>query len=276
MTSRLQHDSETGTVTTRDGTSIAFTHYLNEQAPARLLLVHSLAMDRHFWDPVVALLADEASIVAVDARGHGQSDKPGTPFTVELFAQDMKEVVDALQWTDVVIAGASMGGCVALQFAADNPDLTRGAGLIDTTAWYGETAPADWNARAERGLKEGLGALLDFQKTRWFSDRFRDEHPEVVQRCIDTFLRNDVQAFAATCRMLGAYDGRTQLGKITAPTAVVVGEEDYAATPAMARVMHEGIPHSTLTEIPAARHLTPLETPEIIADHLRRLLGARA
>ena len=188
----------------------------------------------------------------------------------------MKDVVDALQWQDVVVAGASMGGCVALQFAADNPDMTRGAGLIDTTAWYGETAPADWNARAERGIKEGLGALLDFQKTRWFSDRFREEHPEVVQRCIDTFLRNDVQAFAATCRMLGAYDGRSQLGKITAPTAVVVGEEDYAATPAMARVMHEGIPQSTLTEIPAARHLTPLETPEIIADHLRRLLGTRA
>lgn len=276
MTSQTQQDSQSSTVTTRDGTAIAYTHYRNASAPARLLLVHSLAMDRHFWDPVVALLADEASIVAVDARGHGRSGKPGTPFTVELFAQDMKDVVDALQWSDVVIAGASMGGCVALQFAADNPDLTRGAGLIDTTAWYGETAPADWNARAERGLKEGLGALLEFQKTRWFSDRFREEHPEVVQRCIDTFLRNDVQAFAATCRMLGAYDGRSQLGKITAATEVVVGEEDYAATPAMSRAMHEGIPQSTLTEIPGARHLTPLETPEIIADHLRRLLGARA
>jgi 3-oxoadipate enol-lactonase len=276
MTPPTPSDNQTGSVTTRDGTPIAYSRYGNPDANARLLLVHSLAMDRQFWAPVVELLKAHADIVAVDARGHGQSGKPGTPFTVELFAQDMKDVVDALQWPDVVIAGASMGGCVALQFAADNPDMTRGAGLIDTTAWYGEKAPADWNARAERGVKEGLGALIDFQKTRWFSDRFNQEHPEVVQGCIDTFLRNDVQAFASTCRMLGAYDGRAVLGKITAPTAVVVGEEDYAATPAMAKVMHEGIAHSTLTEIPGARHLTPLETPTVIADHLRRLLGARA
>lgn len=273
MTAHTQPAGKAASVTTRDGTPIAYSLYESAPGLPRLVLIHSLAMDRNFWNPVVRALASEAAIVAVDARGHGQSGKPGTPFTVEQFAQDMRDLVDALGWKQVVIAGASMGGCVALQFAADNPDLTAGAGLIDTTAWYGETAPADWNARAERGLKEGLGALLDFQKTRWFSDTFRAAHPDVVQQCVDTFLKNDVNAFAATARMLGNYDGRAVLGKITAPTAVIVGEEDYAATPAMARVLHDGIKGSTLTEIPAARHLTPLETPSIIVDHLRRLLA---
>ena len=72
MTSPTQQDSQNGSITTRDATSIAYAYHRNDNAPARLLLVHSLAMDRHFWDPVVALLANEASIVAVDARGHGQ------------------------------------------------------------------------------------------------------------------------------------------------------------------------------------------------------------
>lgn len=273
MTKQNKVVGKPGSVVTPDGTSIAYSLYESAADQPRLVLVHSLAMDRHFWDPVVAALASEASIVAIDARGHGLSGKPGTPFTVELFAHDVRAVVDSLGWKDVVIAGASMGGCVALQFAADYPELTRGAGLIDTTAWYGETAPADWNARAERALKEGLAALLDFQKTRWFSETFRTEHPEVVQQCVDTFLKNDVNAFAATARMLGNYDGRSALGKIKAPTAVIVGEEDYAATPAMARVLHEGIKGSTLTEIPAARHLTPLETPAVIVEHLSRLLA---
>ena len=273
MTKHNTVTGKPGSVVTPDGTSIAYSLYESAADLPRLVLVHSLAMDRHFWDPVVTALAPEASIAAIDARGHGLSGKPGTPFTVELFAHDVRVLVDSLGWKNVVIAGASMGGCVALQFAADYPELTRGAGLIDTTAWYGETAPADWNARAERALKDGLAALLDFQKTRWFSEAFRAEHPEVVQQCIDTFLKNDVNAFAATARMLGSYDGRSVLGKITAPTAVIVGEEDYAATPAMARVLHEGIKGSTLTEIPAARHLTPLETPTVIVDHLRRLLA---
>jgi 3-oxoadipate enol-lactonase len=167
-----------------------------------------------------------------------------------------------------------MGGCVALQFAADYPASTSGLGLVDTTAWYGETAPKDWNGRAERGLAEGLAGLIDFQVTRWFSDGFRSAQPQIVQQCVDTFLRNDINAYAATCRMLGAFDGRAALPTVKVPTAVVVGEEDYAAPLAMAEVMHHGIAGSSLKVIAAARHLTPLETPDVIASELSRLLEA--
>jgi 3-oxoadipate enol-lactonase len=58
------------------------------------------------------------------------------------------------------------------------------------------------------------------------------------------------------------------------PTSVVVGEEDYAAPLPMAQALHDGIAGSTLTVIPAARHLTPLETPDVIAAELRALLTA--
>ena len=171
-----------------------------------------------------------------------------------------------------------MGGCVALQFAADYPERASALGLIDTSAWYGETAVKDWDGRAERALKEGLAGLIDFQVTRWFSDAFRSAHPEIVQQCVDTFLRNDLTAYAATCRMLGAFDGRAALQRLRLPTAVVVGEEDYAAPLAMAEIMHRGIAGATLKVIAAARHLTPLETPDVITGELNQLLerGAAA
>ena len=57
------------------------------------------------------------------------------------------------------------------------------------------------------------------------------------------------------------------------PTAVVVGEEDYAAPVAMAQALHDGIAGSTMTVLPKARHLTPLEVPDIIAAELDRLMA---
>ncbi len=259
-------------ITVRDGTRIGYSLHGAAEHTTRVVLLHSLAMNRDFWQPVIEQLTPRASVLAIDCRGHGVSGKPAGPYTVEQFAQDVHDVVTALDFGGVLIAGASMGGCVSLQFAATYPETTRAVGLIDTTAWYGETAPKDWNVRAEKAAKEGLAPLVDFQTTRWFSDAFRAARPDVVQRCVDTFLRNEVPAFAATGRMLGAFDGRALMANVRVPTCVIVGGEDYAAPPAMARALHDGIVGSTLTVIPSARHLTPLETPDIIARELLGLL----
>jgi 3-oxoadipate enol-lactonase len=143
---------------------------------------------------------------------------------------------------------------------------------VDTTAWYGPDAPKAWEQRANAALASGLSSLTDFQVTRWFSDSFRAEHPQVVKDCVDLFVRNDVAAYAQTCRMLGACDLRAGLASIKAPTAIVVGEEDYATPPAMAQAMQTAIAGSTLTVLPGARHLTPLERPEEVAAELETLL----
>lgn len=276
MTSPIELDAVSSHVSVRDGTRIGYSLYGQRPGVPRVVLLHSLAMDRHFWQPVIERLLPHAAVLALDCRGHGASDKPAGPYTVEQFAADVRDVVTALDFGGVLVAGASMGGCVSLQFAGAYPELTRAAGLIDTTAWYGETAPKDWDVRAAKAEKEGLAGLVEFQTTRWFSDAFRAAHKEVVQRCVDTFLRNEVAAFAATGRMLGAFDGRAQMANVRVPACVIVGEEDYAAPPAMARALHDGIAGSTLTVVPQARHLTPLEVPDLVAGELIALLGRSA
>jgi len=256
---------------TRDGTRL--TYSLHQAAPgtAGIALIHSLAMDRHFWRPVADSLAANMPVLTFDCRGHGASDKPAGPYTVELLARDLADLLDHVGWTSAIVAGASMGGCIALAFSAGFPTRTAALGLIDTTAWYGAEAPRQWEERAERAAADGMAALVEFQTTRWFGDQFRLEHPDVVKESIDVFLRNDVPAYVETCRMLGAADLRAALPKMTMPTAVIVGEEDYATPVAMAQALHIGIAGSILTVLPRARHLTPLEVPERIADALLAL-----
>jgi 3-oxoadipate enol-lactonase len=72
--------------------------------------------------------------------------------------------------------------------------------------------------------------------------------------------------------MLGAADLRAALPSMTMPTAIVVGEEDYATPVAMAEAMHQGIAGSTLMVLKGARHLTPLEAPDAIARELHALI----
>ncbi|MGF7159363.1 3-oxoadipate enol-lactonase [Rhodoligotrophos appendicifer] len=263
--------STSGSVETRDGTRIQYALHGGGH-PKRIVLIHSLAMTNSFWDAVASRLADAADVLVYDCRGHGASDKPDAPYTVELFADDLADVMDAVGWNSAFVAGASMGGCVTLAFAAAYPERVEGLGLIDTTAHYGDDAPEQWAGRAQKALEGGLGALVDFQKTRWFGDTFRENNPAIVQDAVDVFLANDPKAYARTCHMLGACDKRATLPQIRVPVRILVGEEDYATPVAMAEAMKAAIPTAQLHILPSKRHLTPLEAPDSVAGELRQLM----
>jgi 3-oxoadipate enol-lactonase len=269
----MQLESQKGTFETSDGCPIAYTLRTsrNPDAP-RLALIHSLGMDGSIWDGVAANLSDQGHILTYDCRGHGRSGRKAIAFTTELFARDLKELLDHVGWQSATIAGCSMGGCVAQEFAGRYPSQVTALGLIDTTAWYGQDAPKNWRERAATARSKGLASMAEFQITRWFGDQFRAAHPDLVKSAMDTFQANDVDCYAATCIMLGDADLRRYLPALRIPVAVIVGEEDYATPPAMAEQLHKMIPGSTLTILPGARHLSPVECPNQIAAHLLTLL----
>lgn len=258
----------------RDGTRIAFR--VTGDGPARIALVHSLALDHRFWEPVAERLSGHATVVSIDCRGHGASETPEGPYTVELFAEDLADILVHLGWKNAIVAGASMGGCVALAFAGLHPEMTSGLGLFDTTAWYGPTAPDDWEGRAQKARANGMASLVEFQKVRWFGDSFREDHPDVLEKYVDIFTANDVAAYVETCRMLGRADLRPFLPAIRVPARILVGEEDFATPPAMAEALYEAIPGARFDVIGGGRHLTPLEYPDRIADELKYLISETA
>ena len=264
-------------VSVSDGNGIEFEVRRGSAGLPRLVLLHSLGLDRSVWADVLAALGGSVQVLTLDCRGHGQSSKPPGPYVLERFADDLAEVFDAISWEGAFVAGMSMGGCVALQFAAEYPERVFGLGLIDTTAWYGPNAAKDWDERARKAKKDGIRSLVEFQQTRWFGDAFRAANPDVVARTVDTFVRNGFRtgllAYAETCRMLGTFDLRPALAGIGVPTEIVVGEEDYATPPEMARLMEKQLPHAHLEVIPGARHLTAIEVPDKIAAMLRLLIA---
>jgi 3-oxoadipate enol-lactonase len=262
---------------TGDGVQLAYTlHGKDSEDARRFVLVHSLALDRSVWAPVAERLAERARVLTYDCRGHGTSTKAPGPYRVEQFATDLATLFDAIGWRSAVVAGASMGGNVAQAFAVAYPERVESLGLVDTTAWYGAEAPQQWATRARQAEEHGLASMIEFQLTRWFSDRFREEHADLMRRLSEIFVSNDVASYVASCGMLGVVDLRAAVAGIRAPTAVVVGEEDYATPPDMARWLQGAIEGASLDILPATRHLSPLERPDDIAAILRRVADRSA
>jgi 3-oxoadipate enol-lactonase len=254
----------------RDGAQLAYEVQGRAKHAAPVVLIHSLAMDHTFWNAIAPAVSEATGVLTYDCRGHGQSDKPAGAHRVEQFADDLADLLDHLGWRSAIVAGASMGGCVALAFAAAYPMRAAALGLFDTTASY--NAPDKWEERAAMAEAKGLEAMLEFQTTRWFTDAFRANRKDVLDAAVTVFLANPARCYAQACRMLGACNLAGALPQLKMPARIVVGQEDYATPLAMSEALHRGIVGSTLTVIANARHLTPLECPELIIAELQKLL----
>jgi 3-oxoadipate enol-lactonase len=137
--------------------------------------------------------------------------------------------------------------------------------LADTTAWYGPEAPRTWGDRADNVLATPRERQVPFQVDRWFTERFRQRNPDVVNRVVGVFLQTDSAAHAATCRALGGMDSRDLLPQISAPTLVVTGVEDYATPPEMGAVIAAGVQHGEARALDGLRHLSLVEAPHLAA-----------
>jgi pimeloyl-ACP methyl ester carboxylesterase len=100
-------------------------------APPAILLVHGLASNARIWDLLAPLLAPNFRLVAIDQRGHGFSDKPDDGYGLATIAGDLAGAIVALGWSRPLVVGHSWGANVALQLAADHPDLPAGIVLLD-------------------------------------------------------------------------------------------------------------------------------------------------
>ncbi len=227
-----------------------------------LVLCHPLGLDRSIWFQQVPAFSRSHTVLAWDARGHGETSKPPGPYDFDLMARDLAALLDELHADQVPVLGLSMGGDVAVAFAADYPDRPAALVLADTTAWYGSGAAATWEERIETVRSSGVASLAEGQRQRWFSEEFRSAHPQVVEQVLDVLRRADAGGYIAVLQALAKLDLRDRLEEIRCPTLVLVGENDPVSPLEMAEELHRGISGSRLRIIHRAQHLTPVEQPD--------------
>jgi pimeloyl-ACP methyl ester carboxylesterase len=123
--------SPTDTYITIDGLRLHLRDWGGPDVQPAILLVHGLASNARIWDLLAPLLAPSFRLVAIDQRGHGMSDKPDDGYNLPTIAGDLAAAIGALGWSRPLVVGHSWGANVALQLAADYPQLPAGIVLLD-------------------------------------------------------------------------------------------------------------------------------------------------
>jgi (E)-2-((N-methylformamido)methylene)succinate hydrolase len=236
-------------------------------------LVHGVGSSLRSWDPIVARLGNGYRILRYDTRGHGASEKPPGPYSLNDYVGELRALLDAERVETTQLVGISFGGMIVQAFASRVPE--RVSKLVIMSAVAGRTADerAAVIQRAEQLASGGATLTIDASIERWFTPEFRANNPEIIKQHIENVMRNDPAGYAAAYRVFAESDLVDELHKIRCPTLIVTGEHDINSNPQMARRMHELIPESTVRILPNLRHDILMEAPDEVANLLREFLS---
>jgi 3-oxoadipate enol-lactonase len=236
-----------------------------------VVFLHGLGGSRISWEPQLDGLADRWRCVAWDMPGYGVS----APLEVTDFAG---LAAAAAQWIEGLagqahVVGISFGGMIAQYLAVQHPEVVQSLSLLASSPRFGldGTDPAAW--RAAR-----LAPLDDGQQPADIAER-------VLRSIAGPHITDD--ALAGQCAAMGritadalrrsvdclvTHDTTAVLGRVAAPTVVLVGELDEETPITYAMAVADGIPGASLTPIADAGHLLNVEAPRtvnlVIAEHL--------
>lgn len=240
-----------------------------------LLLIHGFPLNRQMWQPQIIGLSTFARIIAIDLRGHGDSELTEGENTMEIMAEDCFNLLDGLRILQpIILCGLSMGGYIC--FSAYRKYSDRISGLILTaTRAAADSDLAKLNReQAIKTIQEvGPEQIIDSMLPRLLSPNNFEKRKELVDQ-VRTIMRtihpqtmiNDLKG------LKNRPDSTDILASINKPVLIIHGQEDQIVPLEEARQMQKRIPEAELTVIPEAGHLPNLEQPTMFNQAAHRFL----
>jgi 3-oxoadipate enol-lactonase len=259
----------TRSIAVSDGTQIAFDTLGEEDAPP-IVLLHSLGCTHHMWDHQLGQLARARRVVAIDLRGHGDSDAPDEDYTLERLGTDVIDVVDGLGIDGFDYCGLSIGGLIGLWLGLNAAGRLRSLTICNSGAKISEIER--WNERIEIARSQGMEPLVDAVIDRWFTTEYLDAKPQEVEQLRFGLLETDPRGYAGCCAAIRGADLREDVHTITTRTLMIAGTGDIATPPDLSAFLHEQIKGSAITLLEAG-HLSNVEQPQAFTDALLQFLG---
>jgi 3-oxoadipate enol-lactonase len=240
-----------------------------------VLFVHGYPLNRLMWQPQVDELSKIARVIAPDMRGHGDSEAVPGPYSMEMFADDLNALLDALGITQkIVLCGLSMGGYTA--FAFYRKYATRLAGLVLTAT---RAAPDSTEARLARmqaanvAREQGLNAIVEGMLPRILSPKTYQTKPELVAQVRAIMFGTSLEGVLGDLSGLRERpDSTPTLAQINIPTLLLPGADDPIVPLVEAQAMYAAISGARMQVIPDAGHLPNLENPAAFNQALSKFL----
>lgn len=254
-----------------DGLEIAYER-AGEGPP--LVFVHGAAEDGRIWQPQLAALADEFTVVAWDEPGAGGSSDLPEGLTLAGFADGLAALIGSLRLGPAHVAGLSWGGTVVLELYRRHPGLVATLIMIDTYAgWKGSLSAEEVQARVV-GARQMLAAQPgEFDPT--LPGLFAGD-PRADSVRLLAAIAADVRpaTLGQELTIMAETDLSGLLPHIAVPTLLLWGDMDARSPLTVARQFDEAIPNTELVVIEGAGHMSNLERPQQINAALREFCRA--
>jgi pimeloyl-ACP methyl ester carboxylesterase len=262
------------------------TYYETDGEGQPVVLLHGAGMDGRLWAEQTRPLADDYRLVVPDLRGHGRTGGSAREdYSVALFADDVRALVDALDLDTPVVVGHSMGAFVALVYAARHTGAC--AGLVTLGGEVPE--PLSYGERAESyrpALVDALGPVVGRERVKrllrrvdsWRYDERGKGDPEAIERVHERHGATVPEPSDAEQRKLDAalanyYDVAVEYSRVTVPSLHCYGKYEIPWVRRHARFMADTLPSGEVREIPDAGHVSMVDNRAFVVDALREFLG---
>lgn len=245
--------------------------YVDERGSGEpaLLFLHYYGGSSRTWDGVIRDLADQYRSIAMDHRGWGDSDAPEQGYSIGDLANDVQDVIEALNLERYVVVGHSMSGKVAQLFASRRPAGLQGIILVAPSPPSPMTFSAEQRAEMAKvyDTRESIIWALDNVLTA------KGLTPELREQVVADSLRGAPQAKIAWPLGGMVEDITANVLSINVPVLVITGERDQVDRPETLR--GELLPRilgSQMHVLPDTGHLSPLENPAAVATEIRQFM----
>jgi pimeloyl-ACP methyl ester carboxylesterase len=255
-----------------------------------LLLIPGLGLDHQYYRRAIPQLSQTVRVHAVDPRGIGKSTKSEPPYTVEAWADDFVELIDALDVGPMHVLGSSLGGAMAMALAEKAPDRVKSLTVVGGFSELDRAAALNFDLRMRLIERLGLNAeVADYMALWTLSRTFLNSevgyeqmlaNQKIIKQNSDDMYLAFVRSVLAWGRCLPGQEDEPKftekLAGISAPTLVIGAPNDTLIPLALSELIAQRIPGAELRIMPEGGHIPFIEKPDEVTEIVLAFIAAHA
>ncbi|WHY65084.1 alpha/beta hydrolase [Neobacillus sp. SuZ13] len=224
-----------------------------------VVFVHGLGGDLNIWHSQVNTCSRHFKTVTYDLRGSGRTDVSHPDYSIELFVEDLKALLDSESIESAHIIAHSMGTLIAEHFAVSYPEAVKSLTLVGGFTEPPEGARKALSDRSTLVRENGMEVIADTILEGGFSN-YSKTNLAVMGLVRSLLLTNDAEGYAASCRAL-AEAKAIRHQEVEVPVQLIVGEEDKTTPLSMSKALYNNFPNADLVVLSNCGHWATIEKP---------------
>lgn len=247
--------------------------YDNDKNRPPLLFVHAFPLNSGMWEPQIKHFGNDYRVIAYDVRGLGKSSSDDNLFFMENYADDLENIITALNLENVNAVGLSMGGYIIQRTLVKNPALFRTITLADTKGEKDTDEALLSRSDVVNTIRKGgrKGFVSGFIKKLISDDNYKN--PDIVKTIEKIISENSDKGICGAVNVLATRTTTlTQLESVDLPSLILVGDEDILTPLKCSEDLAKALKNSEMHVIKNSGHLSNLENPAEFNSLLEKFL----